>query len=100
MVYLLFLRTLKNLKRMIFSLFPNTSDDLLLVFENLFGAVREDHVVKPLVGGASNHAKVHIAGQLRRILVLFVLGLERADADPLMLGKDRALDLQLLDRCR
>ena len=42
-------------------------------------------------------AVVDVAGQLGRVLVLFVLGLERADADAVLLGEDQARDADVLD---
>ena len=42
-------------------------------------------------------AIVDIAGQLGRILVLLVLGLEGADADAVLLGQDQTIDLDLLE---
>ena len=41
-------------------------------------------------------AVVDVAGQLGRVLVLFVLGLEGADADAVLLGEDQAVDLDLV----
>ena len=43
-------------------------------------------------------AVVDVAGQLGRVLVLLVLGLERADADAVLLGQDQAPHLHVLDR--
>src|SRR4029079_17935653 len=42
-------------------------------------------------------AVVDVAGQLGRVLVLLVLGLERADADAVLLGQDHAPHLHVLD---
>ncbi len=42
-------------------------------------------------------AVVDVAGQLGRILILFVLGLERADADAVFLAQQQALDADILD---
>jgi len=42
-----------------------------------------------------NLAIVQIAGQLGRVLVLLVLGLEGADADAVLLGQHHAIDLDL-----
>ena len=42
-------------------------------------------------------AVVEVAGQLRRVLVLLVLGLEGADADPVLLGEGQALDHHVPD---
>ena len=42
-------------------------------------------------------AVVDVAGQLGRVLVLLVLGLEGADADAVLLGQDQAVDLDLLE---
>ena len=42
-------------------------------------------------------AVVDVAGQLGGVLVLFVLGLERADADAVLLGEDQAADPDVLD---
>ena len=42
-------------------------------------------------------AIVDVAGQLGRVLVLLVLGLEGADADAVLLGEDQAADLDVLD---
>ncbi len=41
-------------------------------------------------------AVVDVAGQFGRVLVLFVLGLEGADADAVLLGQDQAIDLDLV----
>jgi hypothetical protein len=40
---------------------------------------------------------VEVAGQLRRVLVLLVLGLEGADPDPVLLGEDEPLDHDVTD---
>ena len=47
-------------------------------------------------------AVVDVAGQFGRVLVLLVLGLERADADAVLLGQDQAVDLDLVraSRCQ
>ncbi len=42
-------------------------------------------------------AVVDVAGQLGRVLVLLVLGLEGADADAVLLGQDQAVDLDVLE---
>ena len=42
-------------------------------------------------------AIVDVAGQLGRVLVLFVLGLEGADADAVLLGQDQAVDLDVFE---
>jgi hypothetical protein len=42
-------------------------------------------------------AVVDVAGQLGRVLVLLVLGLEGADADAVLLREDDAADLDVLD---
>ena len=43
---------------------------------------------------------VDVAGQLGRVLVLLVLGLERADADAVLLGQDQAPHPHVLDHLR
>src|SRR5262249_59616553 len=42
-------------------------------------------------------AIVDVAGQLGRVLVLFVLGLEGADADAVLLRQDQAVDLDVIE---
>ena len=42
-------------------------------------------------------AIIDVAGQFRAVLVLFVLGLEGADATAVLLGEDEPLDLDVLD---
>ena len=41
-------------------------------------------------------AVIDVAGQLGRVLVLLILGLEGADADAVLLGQDQPVDLDLL----
>ena len=43
-------------------------------------------------------AIVDVAGQFRAVLVLFVLGLERADAAAVFFAEDQAFDLHVFDR--
>src|SRR6185503_20787226 len=50
--------------------------------------------IRPVLGDLP---VVDVAGQLRRVLVLLVLGLEGADADPVLLGQDDAADLDVFD---
>ena len=42
-------------------------------------------------------AVVDVAGEFGRVLVFLVLGLERADADAVLLGEDEPLDDDLVD---
>ncbi len=53
--------------------------------------------VRPELGDL---AVVDVAGQLGRVLVLLVLGLERADADAVLLGQDQAPHAHVFDHLR